>query len=90
MDNKFNVGTILSENNDFNEITHDFIAQKEPDRQAAMKRRIATEDMLSDWKYAINSTNTRELPLNLLRMYEEAYRVLNKILDAEMDIILRR
>ena len=55
-----------------------------------MKRHIATEDILEEWGVQINRTNTREMPLHLLRLYEEAFNTISKILDVELKIILGR
>ena len=82
-----NVCKVLEENNGI-EITHNFVKQKSPDKQAAMERRIATENLLNDWSYQINKTNTREIPLRLLRLYEEAYNTIEKILKTELEIVL--
>lgn len=85
-----NVGQILAPTNDFNDITHNFVKQKNPDKQAAMERRIATEHLMDEWGYRINNSNTREMPLHLLRLYEEAYNTIEKILNIELQIILGR
>lgn len=90
MERELNVGKVLEENNGYNEITHDFVTQKKADKQAAMKRRIITENMVEDWKIEINRTNTREMPLNLLRLYEEAFHTIEKILDIELQIMIEK
>lgn len=88
MERELNVGKVLEENNGYDEITRDFVTQKKADKQAAMKRRIITENMVEDWKIEINRTNTREMPLNLLRLYEEAFHTIEKILDIELQIMI--
>lgn len=90
MERELNVGKVLKENNGYNEITRDFVTQKKADKQAAMKRRIITENMVEDWKIEINRTNTREMPLNLLRLYEEAFHTIEKILDIELQIMVEK
>lgn len=85
-----NVSSMLAEKNDYNGITRNFVKQKGPDKQAAMKRHIATEDILEEWGVQINRTNTREMPLHLLRLYEEAFNTISKILDVELKIISGR
>lgn len=88
MERELNVGKVLEENNGYDEVTRDFVTQKKADKQAAMKRRIITENMVEDWKIEINRTNTREMPLNLLRLYEEAFHTIEKILDIELQIMI--
>lgn len=90
MERELNVGKVLEENNGYDEITRDFITQKKADKQAAMKRRIITENMIEDWKIEINRTNTREMPLNLLRLYEEAFHTIEKILSIELQIMVEK
>lgn len=90
MERELNVGKVLEENNGYDEITRDFITQKKADKQAAMKRRIITENMIEDWKIEINRTNTREMPLNLLRLYEGAFHTIEKILDIELQIMVEK
>lgn len=90
MERELNVGKVLEENNGYDEITRDFITQKKADKQAAMKRRIITENMVEDWKIEINRTNTREMPLNLLRLYEEAFHTIEKILAIELQIMVEK
>ena len=90
MERELNVGKVLEENNGYDEITRDFVTQKKADKQAAMKRRIITENMVEDWKIEINRTNTREMPLNLLRLYEEAFHTIEKILDIELQIMVEK
>ena len=90
MEKELNVGKVLEENNGYDEITRDFVTQKKADKQAAMKRRIITENMVEDWKIEINRTNTREMPLNLLRLYEEAFHTIEKILDIELQIMVEK
>ena len=90
MERELNVGKVLEENNGYDEITRDFITQKKADKQAAMKRRIITENMVEDWKIEINRTNTREMPLNLLRLYEEAFHTIEKILAIELQLMVEK
>lgn len=88
MENRINVVNTLTESNECPKIPQSFIKQQGPDKQAAIKRRVATEEMLSAWDRKINTTNTREMPLGLLRLYEEAYTTINEILEFELQLIL--
>lgn len=73
---------------DLREPTHNFVKQKEPDRHAAALRLAAAETMLDNWHYEINKTNTREMPLSLLRKYEEVYSMILEIRDMEQSIVV--
>lgn len=90
MENRINVINTLAESNECPKMPQrfSFIKQQGPDKQAAIKRRVATEEMLSIWDREINVTNTREIPLDLLKLYEEAYTTINEILEFELQLIL--
>lgn len=64
-----------------------FITKKGPDKKAAAERLAATREMFEDWHAAINKTNTREMPSELLALYENAATTLCKILDREGRIV---
>lgn len=88
MENRINVVNTLAESNECPKTSQRFIKQQGPDKQAAIKRRVATEEMLSTWDCKINATNTREMPLSLFELYEEAYTTINEILEFELQLIL--
>lgn len=90
MENRINVVNTLTESNECPKMPQrfSFIKQQGPDKQAAIKRRAATEEMLSTWDCRINDTNTREMPLSLFELYEEAYTTINEILEFELQLIL--
>lgn len=64
-----------------------FIQKQGADKHAATKRLIATEDMLEDWFCTINRTNTRELPSDLVALYEQAAATISQICAYEQKII---
>lgn len=64
-----------------------FIKRQDPDKGAAAARLAITEKMFEKWHADINRTNTRELPKELVNVYEEASMALCKILMYEKEII---
>ena len=58
-----------------------------PDKNEAAKRLAATEQMFQEWHGRINATNTRQLPADLVDLYEEATITLFRILSFEKDIV---
>ena len=67
-----------------------FIKPKRADKHAAASRLEATEKMFEDWHAAINRTNTRGLPDELIGLYDEAAVALCKILTYERRIVMER
>ena len=61
-----------------------------PDRYAAMERKRITEQIFEEWYRKINTTNTRAIPADLRRLYEDATIALCQILTKEEDIIKGR
>lgn len=88
MANTENFNKLIGEALDVKEPTHNFVKQKGPDRHAAAMRLAATETMVNDWCYEVNKTNTREMPLKLLRKYEEVYESILEIKDMEQSIVI--
>ena len=62
-----------------------FIDRKQPDKKAAAQRYYWAEDMLYDWHSKLNdrSSNTREMPKELLELYDQACNVIMQICDYE-------
>ena len=88
MANTENFNRLIGEALDVKEPTHNFVKQKDPDRHAAAMRLTATETMVDNWCYEVNKTNTREMPLKLLRKYEEVYESILEIKDMEQSIVI--
>lgn len=61
-----------------------------PDRYAAMDRKRITEQIFEEWYRKINTTNTRAIPADLKRLYEDATIALCQILTEEEKIIKGR
>lgn len=61
-----------------------------PDRYAAMDRKRITEQIFEEWYRKINTTNTRAIPADLRRLYEDATIALCQILTEEEKIIKGR
>jgi hypothetical protein len=61
-----------------------------PDRYAAMDRKSITEQIFEEWYRKINTTNTRAIPADLKRLYEDATIALCQILTEEEKIIKGR
>lgn len=61
-----------------------------PDRYAAMDRKRITEQIFEEWYRKINTTNTRAIPAELKRLYEDATIALCQILTEEEKIIKGR
>lgn len=70
-------------------VEHIFIKKKDPDAVASAERLAATEKFFEEWHAAINRTNTREMPTELLAEYEKAAIALCKILTMEKAILKR-
>lgn len=83
MSNNINVREILGVQNN-NPL---FIKTLGPDKRAAAERFAVTEKFFEEWHTAINQTNTRELPPDLVRYYEEAAFALCMILKMEKGLI---
>jgi len=58
-----------------------------PDKAEAAKRLAVTEKFFEDWHGRINETNTRQLPADLVDLYEEATITLCRILTYEKEIV---
>ena len=58
-----------------------------PDKYAAMDRKKITMQIFEEWYRRINQTNTRGIPADLKRMYEDATITLCRILTEEEHII---
>lgn len=67
-----------------------FIPKQHSDKHAAAKRYAVVEETLIDWYEQVNRTNTRELPEDLVELYNDACRVMLKIKQREEEIILGR
>lgn len=63
-----------------------FIRKNGPDKLEAAKRLAITEHNFESWFNEINATNTRELPSELVALYETAAYTLCKILTLEKKI----
>ena len=63
-----------------------FIKASGPDKLEAAKRLAITEKNFEEWYNLINATNTRQLPTDLVDLYEEAALVLCRILAFEKRI----
>lgn len=63
-----------------------FIKAVGPDKLEAAKRLAITEKNFEDWYNAINATNTRQMPVDLVDLYEEATITLCRILAFEKNI----
>jgi len=68
-------------------VTPLFIKRQAPDKMAAAERLACTEKHFEEWHAAINRTNTREIPTELVAAYEEATIALCKVLTIEKRII---
>ena len=64
-----------------------FIKASGPDKQAAATRLAETEKHFEEWYEAINRTNTRELPAELVKFYEDAAFALCMILKYEKELL---
>ena len=64
-----------------------FIRPSGPDKHAAAIRLAETERHFEEWHAAINRTNTRELPAELIKYYDEAAYALCKVLTLERGIV---
>ena len=69
-----------------------FIPVKGPDKRAAALRYAAVDKVMEDWYSAINSgeANARELPDELLTLYEKACDLMLEIRERERDILIGR
>ena len=58
-----------------------FIFRKGPDRKAASERYYIVQDILYDWHGKLNDSNlnTREMPKDLLDMYDQASELMVRI-----------
>lgn len=65
-----------------------FIQRKRPDRNAAAVRLVKTEEVLESWHREINNTNTRELSVSLIDLYQRAFEILVNICEQERKIVL--
>ena len=84
MDNVINVREILGVEERRDPL---FIKSVGPDKNEAAKRLAATEEIFQEWHNRINATNTRQLPADLVYLYEEATITLCRILSFEKDIV---
>jgi hypothetical protein len=66
-------------------IWHGFIDRKMPDRKAARQRYEFVQDILYDWHGKLNDKdcNTREMPEELLELYDRAVGIMVKISNYE-------
>lgn len=83
MDTSINVREILGVQN----TEPLFIKPSGPDKHAAATRLAITEQHFEEWHAAINRTNTRELPAELIKYYDEAAYALCKVLTLERGIV---
>ena len=62
-----------------------FIDRKLPDRKAASERYYLVQDILYTWHGKLNdkNCNTREMPKDLLELYDQAVGIMVKISDYE-------
>ena len=58
-----------------------------PDKHEAAKRLAVTEKFFEDWHGRINETNTRQLPADLVDLYEDATITLCRVLQMEKQIV---
>lgn len=65
-----------------------YLKDKGPDRKAAAARYILCDQVKEEWLANVNSTNTRDMPKNLERLYELAGSVLDEIAKYERDILM--
>jgi hypothetical protein len=86
MENNINVREILG----VKENSPLFIKAAGPDKLAAAERLATTEKHFEEWHAAINRTNTRELPPELVRYYDEAAFALCMILKLEKGLLAWR
>lgn len=63
-----------------------FIKKSPPDKLEAAKRLAITEKNFETWFSQINETNTRELPSELVALYDNAAYTLCRILMVEKKI----
>ena len=63
----------------------DFIDRKMPDRKAASERYYLVQDILYDWHSKLNDyrCNTREMPKDLLELYDKAVGIMVQISNYE-------
>ena len=66
-----------------------FIKQQGPSKVEAAKRLAVTYKHFEDWHAEINTVNTREMPGELIALYEAAALDLCKILAYEKEILSR-
>lgn len=66
-------------------VWHGFIDPKAPDRKAARRRYEFVQDILYDWHGKLNDKdcNTREMPQDLLDLYDRTVGLMIKISDYE-------
>lgn len=64
-----------------------FIKKAGPDKLEAAKRLAITEKSFEAWFNAINATNTREMPSELVALYDKAAYTLCRILEIEKKVV---
>lgn len=65
-----------------------FIQKQGPDQLAAAERLAVTRKAFEAWHAAINRTNTREMPTELIAEYEKACMAMCKILMKEKELVV--
>lgn len=65
-----------------------FIPKQGPDKYAAAKRFAILDGILSDWYFMVNNANSREMPEELLNLYDAACTTMLKIREMEQAIVL--
>jgi len=80
-----NVREILESNQA--KMKRNFLMRQECDREAAMKRMIASEQMYAEWFTKVNSANNRGLPEELVSVYEEAANCICNCIMMERKIV---
>lgn len=66
-----------------------FIQKQPADKFAAAERLAITEKLFREWYDGINRTNTREMPKDLVKKYEEACMCMCEILTMERRLIIK-
>lgn len=69
-----------------------FLPEKGPDKRAAAIRYAAVDKAMEDWYSEINSgiANARELPQELIALYEKTCDLMLQIRERERDILIGR
>ena len=65
-----------------------FMPKQGADRSAALQRHIAVEQVMYDWYMVVNQSNYREVPKELIDLYEKACYTMLQIREMEKQIAL--